>query len=152
MTTDLFRRDGNLLRSDGTNQLQRLRPRGASPDDVQVVFELAKTADPTLVPVGTLLDAGKDDKGRPLAYATQNELVVSAATVSGIKRLVMERDLRRNRRFFVADGFADLEGPSKYTFGRGQLSLDASQRFMTEAPLGFTVAAPILSLAAGNPP
>jgi len=26
MTTDLFRRYGNLLRSDGTNQLQRLLP------------------------------------------------------------------------------------------------------------------------------
>ena len=72
-----------------------LQLRDASPDDVHVVFELAKNADPTLVPAGTLLDAGKDDNGRPLAYATQNELVVSAATVSGIKRLVMEQDLRR---------------------------------------------------------
>jgi len=127
-----------------------LQLRDASPDDVHVVFELAKTADPTLVPAGTLLDAGKDDKGRPLAYATQNDLFVSGATLSGIKRLVMEQDLRRNRRFFVADGFTDLEGPSKYTFGRGQLGLDASQRFMTEAPLGFAVAAPILSLAEGT--
>lgn len=127
-----------------------LQLRDATPDNVHVVFELAKTADPTLVPVGTLLDAGKDDKGRALAYATQSELVVSAATVSGIKRLVMERDFRRNRRLFVADGFTDLEGPSKYTFGRGQLGLDASQRFMTEAPLGFAVAAPILSLAEGS--
>lgn len=127
-----------------------LQLRDASPDDVHVVLELAKTADPTLVPAGTLLDAGKDDKGRPLVYATQNELVVSAAALSGIKRLVVEQDLRKNRRFFVADGFADLEGPSKYTFGRGQLGLDASQRFMTEAPLGFAVAAPILSLAEGD--
>jgi hypothetical protein len=127
-----------------------LQLRGASPDDVHVVFELAKAADPTLIPAGTLLDAGKDDKGRPLAYATQNELVVSAATISGIKRLVMEVDRRLHRRFFVADGFTDLEGPSKFTFGRGQLDLDASQRFMTEAPLGFAVAAPILSLAEGD--
>jgi len=127
-----------------------LQPRAASPDDVHVVFELAKSADPTLLVAGTRLDAGKDVNGHPLAYATQNELVVSAATVSGIERLVMERDRRGYRRFFVADGFTDLEGPSKFTFGRGQLDLDASQRFMTEAPLGFAVAAPILSLAEGG--
>ena len=34
---------------------------------------------------------------------------------SGIERLVMERDRRRNRRFFVADGFTELEGPSRFT-------------------------------------
>lgn len=127
-----------------------LQLRAASADDVHVVFELARNADATRIPAGTLLDAGKDDKGRPLAYATQNELVVSAASVSGIARLVMERDRRRNRRFFVADGFSDLEGPSKFTFGRGQLDLDTTQRFMTEAPLGFAVAAPILSLTEGK--
>lgn len=127
-----------------------LQRRPAAADDVHVVFELARNADLTRIPAGTLLDAGKDGKGRPLAYATQNELVVSAATISGIERLVMERDRRRNRRFFVADGFTDLEGPSRFTFGRGQLDFDATQRFMTEAPLGFALAAPILSLAEGD--
>src|SRR5205085_7407861 len=78
----------------------QLRP--ASPDDVHVLFELAKNAVPTKLDAGTLLDAGKDVNGHPLAYATQNELVVSAATVSGIERLVMEKDFRGFRRFFVA--------------------------------------------------
>jgi hypothetical protein len=127
-----------------------LQPRAASPDDVHVVFELAKNAAPTLLKAGTLLDAGKDVNGHSLAYATQNELVVSAATVSGIERLVREQDRRGYRRFFVADGFSDLEGPSKFTFGCGQLNLDSTHRFMTEAPLGFAVAAPILSLAEGD--
>jgi hypothetical protein len=127
-----------------------LQQRAASPDEVHVVFTLARNADPTLIPAGTLLDAGKDGNGRPLAYATQNEVVVSAATVSGIERLVLERDPRQNRRVFVVDGFTDLEGPSKFTFGRGQLDLDVAQRFMTEASLGFAVAAPILSLAEGD--
>jgi hypothetical protein len=126
-----------------------LQRRAPSSDDVHVLFELARNAAPTLIPAGTLLDAGKDEKGRALAYATQNELVVSAATVSGIKRLVMERDLRGNRRFFVADGFTELEGSSKFTFGRGQLDLDPGQRFMIEAPAGFAVASPILGLAEG---
>jgi hypothetical protein len=127
-----------------------LQPRTATPDDVHVVFELAKNASLTKLDAGTLLDAGKDVNGHPLVYATQNELIVSAATVSGIERLAMEHDGRGFRRFFVADGFSDLEGTSKFTFGRGQLDLDAGQRFMTEAPLGFAVAAPILGLAEGD--
>jgi hypothetical protein len=127
-----------------------LAPRPAAPDDVHVVFQLARNAVPALLPAGTLLDAGKDANGHPLAYATQNELVVSAAAVSGIERLVMEQDRRHYRRFFVADGFSDKEGPAKFTFGSGQLDLDPTQRFMTEAPLGFAVAAPVLALAEGT--
>ena len=127
-----------------------LQRRAAASDDVHVIFELARNAAPTLVPAGTLLDAGKDDKGRPLTYATQTEAVVSAAKVGGIRRLVMERDRRLNRRFFAADGFTELEGPGGFTFGRRQLDLDPVQRFMSEAPLGFGVAAPILNLAEGD--
>ena len=62
----------------------------------------------------------------------------------------MERDRRLNRRFFVADGFTELEAPGGFTFGRRQLDLDPTQRFMSEAPLGFAVAAPILGLAEGD--
>ncbi len=127
-----------------------LQRREAAGDDVHVVFELARNAASTLLPAGTLLDAGKDEKGRPLAYATQTELLVSTAAVAGIRRLVMERDGRRNRRFFTADAFAESEIPSWYTFGRRQLNLDPSQRFMAEAALGFAVASPVLRLAEGE--
>lgn len=127
-----------------------LRRRDAAGDEVHVIFELARNAVPTLLPAGTLLDAGKDEKGRPLSYATQAELSVSAAAVGGIRRLVMERDRRRNRRFFVAEAIAESEGPSWYTFGRRQLDLDPSQRFMVEAALGFAVASPVLRLAEGE--
>ena len=127
-----------------------LQRRAAASDDVHVIFELAKNAPPTLVPAGTLLDAGNDEKGRPLTYGTQTEVVVSAAAVGGVRRLVMERDRRFNRRFFVADGFTELEAPGGFTFGRRQLDQDPTQRFMSEAPLGFGVAAPILGLAEGD--
>jgi hypothetical protein len=127
-----------------------LQLRAAASDDVHVIFELAKNAPPTLLQAGTLLDAGKDGRGRPLTYATQTEVVVSAAKVSDIRRLVMERDRRLQRRFFVAGGFTELEGAGGYTFGRRQLDLDPAQRFMAEAPLGFAVSAPILQLAEGE--
>jgi hypothetical protein len=127
-----------------------LQRRAAIADEVHVVFEPARNAPATLLPAGTVLDAGKDAQGRPLAYATQTEVLVSAAAATGMRRLAVERDRRNNRRFFVAEGFTALEGPAGYTFGRRQLDLDPSQRFMTEAPLGFAVAAPILALAEGE--
>lgn len=119
-------------------------------DSVHAVLELAKNAAATRLPAGTLLDGGKDDAGRPLTYALQNEIVVNAATVARLRRVVVDEDTQHHRRVFVADGFAALEGPGGYTFGRRQLDLDVSQRFMQEAPLGFAVAAPILSLAEGE--
>ena len=131
------------------NELGLLR-RAPSADDVHVIFTLAQNAAPTLLPAGTLLDAGKDAIGQALVYATQNELVVNRATIGDVRRLVVETDLHRTRRFFVARGWSALEQPAGYTFGRGQLALDIGQRFMTEAQCGFIVAAPILGMAEGD--
>lgn len=131
------------------NELGLLR-RAPSADDVHVIFTLAQNAAPTLVPAGTLLDAGKDAAGQALVYATQNELVVNRATIADVRRLVVETDLHHSRRFFVARGWSELEQPASYTFGRGQLALDIGQRFMTEARCGFIVAAPILGMAEGD--
>ncbi|MEI2455315.1 hypothetical protein [Lysobacter firmicutimachus] len=119
-------------------------------DCVHAVFELAQNAAATRLPAGTLLDGGKDSAGRQLAYALQNEIVVNAAVVAQVRRVVVEEDIQHHRRVFVADGFSALEGPGGYTFGRQQLDLDVSQRFMQEASLGFAVAAPILRLAEGE--
>lgn len=128
-----------------------LQRRAAVADEAHVVFELARNAAATLLPAGTLLEAGKDAHGRPLVYATRSELLVSAATVSDMRRLTVERDFAQHRRFFVAEGFfGAVEGAAGYTFGRRQLDLDVTQRFMAEAALGFAVAAPILALAEGS--
>ena len=126
-----------------------LQRRAPVPDNVHVLFQLARNAPATLLPAGTLLDGGKDAKGQPLRYATQNELLVSPATVTAMRRLVVEHDRSLRRRFFVAEGFTPLEGTAGYTFGRTQLDLDPSQRFMSEASLGFAIAAPILTLGEG---
>jgi len=131
-------------------QVLGLQRRPAAPDDVHVLFELAKNAAATLLPAGTRLDAGKDDIGQPLTYATQSDLVVSPAAVADMRRMVVEQDKQHHRRVFVADGFTPLEGASGFTFGRRQLDLDPTQRFMSEAPLGFAVAAPILAMAEGG--
>ena len=127
-----------------------LLPHAPERDSVHAILELAQNAAATRLPAGTLLDGGKDGAGRPLTYALQNEIVVNAATVAQLRRVVVEEDIQHHRRVFVADGFSALEGQGGYTFGRKQLDLDVSQRFMQEAPLGFAVAAPVLSLAEGE--
>lgn len=126
-----------------------LARRGAQADDVHVIFELARNAAATLLPAGTLLDAGKDAQGRALSYMTKNDLVVSSATVADIRHTVTETDRRGNRRFFMADTLAEGEANGWNTFGSKQLELDASQRTMTEAELGFAIASPVLNMAEG---
>lgn len=127
-----------------------LQRKATAADQVHVIFELAQNVAAVRLPVGTLLAAGKDSAGRALNYALRNELVVNRATVSDLRRLVVETDPRHNRRVFVAGAFGAAEGAAGYTFGRGQLDVDPTQRFMTEAALGFVVAAPILAMAEGT--
>lgn len=124
--------------------------RAATGDEVHVLFELAPGAPATLLSAGTLLDAGKDAAGRALVYATRNDLVVNHARIDDLRRLVVEVDLQQRHRFFVAQGFSEREAAGGHTFGRRQLDLDAGQRFMSEATLGFIVAAPILHMAEGD--
>lgn len=149
LQSDLNELPQKHLRHYYENELNLLR-RAAVADEVHVLFELARNAIPTLLSPQTLLDAGKDSQGRPLYYATQTELVVNAAKVSDIRRLVGETDRRGFRQFFVREGIAEQEGESWYTFGRKQLDLDASQQFMREAEMGFAIASPLLLLAEGE--
>lgn len=136
------------LRHYYEHELALLR-REAVADEVHVIFELARNAAPALLPDQTLLEAGKDSQGRPRYYATQSERVVSAAKVKEIRRLVGETH-RGKKRFFSADSISELEGESWYTFGRKQLDLDASDRFMSDAQMGFAIASPILLMAEGD--
>lgn len=137
------------LRHYYETELNLLR-KTAVADDVHVLFELARNAAPTLLPAGTVLDAGMDDNGRPLSYATQSELVISAANIREIRRLTAETDRRGHRRFFVSHAISEFEQESWYTFGRKQLDLDITQRFMAEAELGFAIASPLLRMAEGH--
>ena len=149
LQSDLNELPQRHLRHYYEQELNLLR-RDAQADAVHVIFELARNAAPTLIPAGTLLDAGKDAEGRPLYYATESDLVVNGAKISDIRRLVGETERGGFRRFFTTDTISELEGDSWYTFGRQQLDLDPSQRFMTEAQMGFAIASPILLMAEGH--
>lgn len=127
-----------------------LQRRQAQRDSVHVIFELAKNAPPKLLKTGTELDAGKDAQGNPLIYTTTSDIVVAASRINSIYRLIRDRDKRGNPRFFIADSIAESEGESWHTFGRTQLDMDSSERFMHEANLGFAIASPVLLMAEGR--
>jgi len=146
---DLNELPARHLRHYYENELGLLR-RAAAGDGVHVIFELARNAASTLLPAGTLLDGGKDGEGRALTYGIGSELVVSSARIAEIRRLSIETDRRGKRRFFASDAIADSETRSFHTFGRRQLDLDASQRFMEEAPVGFALSSPVLRMAEGE--
>lgn len=141
------------LLHDFERQLGLLR-RAATPDRVHVLFTLAPNALPTLLPAGTLLDAGKDEAGRTLAYATTAALVVNRASIADLRRMVVQTDPRHGLRVFTSRGWGDgsVEGTGAggATFGTDQLELEASQRTMAEFMPGFIVAAPVLGMAEGD--
>ena len=126
-----------------------LERRAATTDEVHVIFELAKNSSPTLVEAGTELDGGKDAQGNPLIYKTASDIVVGHSAIKEKYRLVKEQDKRGNSRFFIAEEITEQEGQSWYTFGKTQLDMDDSQRFMREAQLGFALSSPVLQMAEG---
>lgn len=63
------------------------KPRKGSHGTVPVFFELVKNATSAFVPKGTLFMAGKDDNGKPITYASMNDLIVNGAKIVEYKKL-----------------------------------------------------------------
>jgi len=68
-------------------QILGLKTKAASPNQVHVIFQLAKNLESELISKGTLLRAGKDEEGNLVEYALVDDLVVNKATVGEIKSL-----------------------------------------------------------------
>jgi len=67
------------------SRVLQLARKPAVPDRVHILFELAKNAVTETVPKDTVLDGGKDGTGKPLRYATEEEITVDRAAVALIK-------------------------------------------------------------------
>lgn len=125
----------------------------AIPDQVHIIFELAKRAQPQLVKQQTTLLAGKDDEGKNLFYETDNELVVNNTVINdvhGLKNLFIEQidDLVVNlygaQDADTEDGIAE---PLQNEQGKWPVFGSAKMPYATT---GFAVSAPILLLAEGD--
>ena len=62
-------------------------PRKGCHGTVPVFFELTKNIPSAFVPKGTLFVAGKDSNGKPITYASMNDLIVNNAKIVECKRL-----------------------------------------------------------------
>ena len=75
-------------------QVLQLDYRPEQPDEVHIIFGLAKNFYTVQVPAGTYLKAGKDDLGNNLFYATDDEIVVNEATLHethGLKTVFLDK-------------------------------------------------------------
>ena len=68
-------------------EVLRLAPRGAVPDAVHLLFELAKGYSARRLPEGTAFRAGKDAEGNPVSYRLESDIVVNRARVTELRGL-----------------------------------------------------------------
>lgn len=138
----------------------RFAPRPARPDKVHVLFELAKHVREYRLDTGTLLNAGKDETGKPIRYATDREVVLNQAKVTSIKSIYVDKDkdgrIRKISAAPVADsadglgaGFGEA-GPRWQPFGESQRRKSRTARTMTDAEIGLAIASPMFFLKEGN--
>ncbi|MEB4593418.1 baseplate J/gp47 family protein [Candidatus Thiothrix sp. Deng01] len=71
----------------------RLQEKPAQPDHVHVLVELARQQGALLLPAGSLLHAGKDSAGKPLAYQTDADALISQAQIARLSALYADKRL-----------------------------------------------------------
>ena len=152
----IAQQDMNQLVSKHLNyyyrKVLRLNPKDAQPDQVHVTFELNKSATSYALKKGTLLDAGKDNAGRPLKYSLDNEIVINRAVVQSLKSLYFDQRNGHAIAFIANDATLVKSSLSSgwRPFGTSQLAMASELRTMVEAKFGFAIASPALLLAEGT--
>lgn len=73
-------------------QVLGLTEKPPTPDQVHVLFELAKNVEEHPLPKGTLLRAGKDSIGKDLYYATAHKSLINRATVSDLRSIHVKKE------------------------------------------------------------
>jgi hypothetical protein len=142
-------------------EILQLKEKPATPDQVHVVFTIAKHLDKYLVPKGTELSAGKDATGKSLFYKTLFDTTVNKAKIEKLKTLFY--DSVESSRIYAspvansADGKGKEIGVYKWdTFGKNQkveidnIVQDLQPRTMIDADIGFAIASPLLLLSEGE--
>lgn len=124
-------------------EVLRLKKRPITPDRIHVLIELAQRAKHELIDQAVLLDAGKDDMGRPLRYKMVRPLVANQARVVDLKSVFVDEGklkiaLTANSKDGNSDVFENQEPWS--AFGEDTW-VDAEQ--------GFCIASPLLQMQEG---
>lgn len=71
-------------------QILGFKRKPAQPDEIHVLFELAKSAKPQKIPTGTNILAGRDALGKTRHYKTQEEIIVNQAKLDQVKTVMID--------------------------------------------------------------
>lgn len=135
----------------------RINRRPPHPDSAHVVFALAKNFQTYTLEKGTAL-LGKDKQGNELVYTTDEVITINKSEVGALKSVFMDEDPASGGIYAAEvanslDGKGkelDKEDPAWFGFGQPQASFTDPDKTMTEAAVGFFIAAPILQLSEGE--
>jgi len=134
-------------------EVLQLEKRAATPDQVHIVFELAKKASSTLIEKETSLNAKVDSDGNARAYLTEDDLVVNQAKVSQLMTLYHSFD---SQEIKVAQQAKTLDGKEEplpedkpYWLPFGYPSSEEEFDELEDVALGFALASPVLEMAEG---
>lgn len=134
-------------------EVLQLKRRPANADRVHVKLELAKNAVPYLIKAGTLLDGGKTNKGLPLHYAIENDVVISNAAISAIRSSFQDFNTNGKGMVFRSNDATLVKndtGTAWRPLGSAQLALSSDARAMEPVSFGWSFASPNLFLAEGK--
>jgi hypothetical protein len=139
------------------HEILKIDKQAPVPDQVHVLFELAKNISPEKIDAATALDAGKDALGKKLVYKTMEELIANKATVAQLKNVYhhAEGALKGIKACNVANSFDGLgaTAPSAdlkwYPFGYLKANYSDDTPELADARLGFAISSPVLLLNEG---
>jgi len=135
-------------------QVLQIQRKSAIPDQVHIIFELAKKSDPYLLKKQTELKAGKDANGAEVLYKLDEELAVNHAQVEpdiGLKSIYVDK----NEDGVVKNIYAAVKANS--ADGLGAEIEEEQGKWLTFggtnmpfAETGFVVTSPMFFLAEGE--
>lgn len=117
----------------------------SKPDEVYLLFELAKKAVEEFIPAGTELEAGKDALGKPLVYKTVEDFNLTRVTVEELRSAYSDNVLLKKAPVSASYDGKGADFPDDkigwWPFGHPGLE---------EAKVGFTLASSVLEMQEGE--
>lgn len=125
----------------------------ATPDQVHIIFELAKKSIEEQIVTRTALNGKQDANGNQRIYTTNEELIANQAKVASLKTIYQDVSLQEIKASAVAntlDGFEEpLPEDEPYWLPFGYTSTEKKFTELPDAEIGFAVASPLLLLREG---
>lgn len=144
-------------------EILQIDKKAPTPDDVHVIFELAKKSSEEQVKEETALNAKKDIDDKPRLYKTKEDLIVNKASVASLKSIyngLKHSDPNfkgTNTPEFKASNIAnsldglgeELTEESPYWYPFGYTSGEEDFAELEDTNIGFAIASPMLDLREG---